>query len=680
MKTNRHICLAGAVLFLLSLFNPSCINAAIYRSKISGDWSAPATWQINSGGAWVNATMAPGIADIVTVRAGHAVGINFGDVAALGVTVDAGGSLLLLATFAKLFIDNGQPGADFVVNGLFQDNGSSSNGVQFSGGATWQLGAGATFVKTNNSSAATYRDSYHGGMQSISPTASWVIRRIAGDVSFTTIGTYYPNLTIESNAGNWFPSIGSSRFQGSSGTAVILGNLDVGGNGGGSVTLVNENTAFAPISVYGQCIIRAGSTLTNAGNQMGTGFDCKGGLVVDGFLNITGNSSVLRFSGGGQSVAGNGFVNLEQVEVNVSGSVFMQRTLSINGDLSLFNGKVVLLQSDLSVGGNIVGSSSNKYVQTTGSGSLRLFASGSQLFPVGNNSYNPAILQQSGGGWVGVRVEDWVLDQGTSGTPLTSQMVSRSWHVSGASAGMSLTLQWNAAEEWPGFDRNTCYISQFAGAWQADTPGAAIGGNPYLRSRSGLSGNGVYAVASSGALPIELAWWRGSAQEEDILLEWETFTEHNNAGFTIEHSLDGRFFTSIGGLPGAGESLTPQYYSFVHRHPEAGVHYYRLRQDDFDGPYTYSQVIAITMEGSSSPTRLYPTLTTGVLRIDGLPATSLSINYSIVDANSSVWQRGRIPNGSTSFIFRVDALAPGSYWVILENPGERETLRFFRVE
>ena len=46
----------------------------------------------------------------------------------------------------------------------------------------------------------------------------------------------------------------------------------------------------------------------------------------------------------------------------------------------------------------------------------------------------------------------------------------------------------------------------------------------------------------------------------------------------IEHATDGRHFTEIGKITGAGNSTTIQHYSFKHEQPVNGTNYYRLKQ------------------------------------------------------------------------------------------------------
>lgn len=79
-------------------------------------------------------------------------------------------------------------------------------------------------------------------------------------------------------------------------------------------------------------------------------------------------------------------------------------------------------------------------------------------------------------------------------------------------------------------------------------------------------------------------------------LYWSTASETNNSYFTIERSTDGENFESIGTEKGAGNSSSIYNYNFWDENPLQGVSYYRLKQTDFDGKYSYSKIIAINVD------------------------------------------------------------------------------------
>lgn len=92
------------------------------------------------------------------------------------------------------------------------------------------------------------------------------------------------------------------------------------------------------------------------------------------------------------------------------------------------------------------------------------------------------------------------------------------------------------------------------------------------------------------ALPIVLLSFDAISREDKVSLEWMTAVEENNDYFTIERSTNGTDYDAIGRVQGAGNSSTPLTYSFDDNDPLYGTTYYRLKQTDYDGQFTYSPV------------------------------------------------------------------------------------------
>ncbi|MBK0383297.1 T9SS type A sorting domain-containing protein [Pedobacter sp. SD-b] len=106
-------------------------------------------------------------------------------------------------------------------------------------------------------------------------------------------------------------------------------------------------------------------------------------------------------------------------------------------------------------------------------------------------------------------------------------------------------------------------------------------------------------------LPITLTAFSGKAVNQAIQLNWNTAAELNNSYFDIERSVDGKNFSTIGKLQGAGTSTSSISYSFLDENPYAGVNYYRLVQFDFDGKYSYSPITYVDSKLANSQLNVY---------------------------------------------------------------------------
>ena len=92
-------------------------------------------------------------------------------------------------------------------------------------------------------------------------------------------------------------------------------------------------------------------------------------------------------------------------------------------------------------------------------------------------------------------------------------------------------------------------------------------------------------------LPVELTSFMASSVNSKMVIEWQTATEINNAGFSIERSPDNQKFSEVAFIKGKGTSTEKSLYRYVDNSALSGKYYYRLKQVDFDGTYSYSKTI-----------------------------------------------------------------------------------------
>lgn len=106
------------------------------------------------------------------------------------------------------------------------------------------------------------------------------------------------------------------------------------------------------------------------------------------------------------------------------------------------------------------------------------------------------------------------------------------------------------------------------------------------------------ATLDCTVVPLGVSWlnFSGINQDDQNLLTWITASETNNDYFTIERSKDGKEWIELGQVDGAGNTNRMIYYSFIDYDPLFPFGYYRLKQTDFDGVYSYSKTITISRE------------------------------------------------------------------------------------
>ena len=99
-------------------------------------------------------------------------------------------------------------------------------------------------------------------------------------------------------------------------------------------------------------------------------------------------------------------------------------------------------------------------------------------------------------------------------------------------------------------------------------------------------------------IPVELISFTANAIGSDVELEWQTATETNNMGFSVERSKMSKHngqmdWESIGFVQGSGTTTEQRIYLFTDENVSPGNYQYRLKQIDFDGSYTFSNIIEV---------------------------------------------------------------------------------------
>lgn len=120
-----------------------------------------------------------------------------------------------------------------------------------------------------------------------------------------------------------------------------------------------------------------------------------------------------------------------------------------------------------------------------------------------------------------------------------------------------------------------------------------------LRSDNSNQRDGWYLddikVHYLGVVPVELISFSGIQKENGVLLSWRTSTETNNKGFEIERKLPAseNEWNKLSFIDGQGTTSETTEYEYLDEINLPGIYNYRLKQIDFDGSFTYSNIVEI---------------------------------------------------------------------------------------
>lgn len=447
---------------------------------------------------------------------------------------------------------------------------------------------------------------------------------------------------------------------------------------GASLTL---NTPASQLSVYGR-IINAG-TFTNS----------------NGKLVMSGNK-------GPQSLPQGTYAKLE---VNNPMGMVLEGDVVLTDSLILTSGKLRLDAFNFTLGNmSYAGDGfANSYIQTNGTGAVvleNIGASGKSagvVIPVGNNSFNPVVLTNSGTtDQFTVRVVDSVTNQysgNTSvGNKLTTSVVNRTWIINeGVAGGSNVTLKlgWSAADELSGFKRSQSFVSHYtATGWSGTTGSAAVGSNPFSQTRSGITSFSPFGVGSGTTLPVKLISFTGTKHKEAAQLNWVTASELNNDYFELQRSTDGFTFEKVTTVKGKGTTSAVSTYMYwdkdVTRFAQAAKSdkvYYRLVQVDVDGYEHTSGIIDVKINAGngmmetvcapnpfSEGTRLY--VTSG-------KTSELYVRVSNLQGKPVLEKRLRIVEGSNFIdMDELSEVMPGMYYITLVSDDSTQTITVVKIK
>jgi hypothetical protein len=161
-------------------------------------------------------------------------------------------------------------------------------------------------------------------------------------------------------------------------------------------------------------------------------------------------------------------------------------------------------------------------------------------------------------------------------------------------------------------DYSSLTIAHYDGTTDWDMiPSGAVGNNSagVLTSVSAVSTFSPFTIGVINPVPLPISLLSFTGQNVGIRankISWITASEWNNESFTLERTLDGMHFEEIGQLSGAGTSMQALDYFVIDADYPSDINYYRLKQTDYDGQFTYSPIVSIDNRiGARKISRIY---------------------------------------------------------------------------
>ncbi len=285
-----------------------------------------------------------------------------------------------------------------------------------------------------------------------------------------------------------------------------------------------------------------------------------------------------------------------------------------------FNGaaKYIYLGNHKLIVTDILGADTANHIKTDGNGELKTSIPNNDSFTfcVGAGSYNPVTITNKTGSTddFQVRLIDNVYDRGSTGNPLNTPRIKRTWFIdkiggpANSGSGIDMAFDWYTPEV--SGTINTYRLYHYNGNnWDKLSAGSYATRTRNLKY-SGYTG--TFSPFSMGddvvLLPVNwqaLSCLREEDQRNRII--WSTGSEIMSDSFVVERGNIAGQFRRIGAIPAAGNSYTPRSYSMIDEQAPVGTAFYRVRQTDILGNSSCSEICEVASASSEEGNvKIYP--------------------------------------------------------------------------
>lgn len=449
------------------------------------------------------------------------------------------------------------------------------------------------------------------------PGSSTVNYGYVGNQTIAT-ATYY-NLTLGG---------GSNGIKSLSGTTTVSGNLTINAS-----TELSDNTKT--LNCDGDGTINGTLTISTGSINIDGTFDATSGNVtftgagnlylggtVTSIGTFTKNTGTIHYDkSGDQTVLAETYYNLTSGgsgTKTLAGNTYVQNILDFSAD-----SKIATSDKILNIGiegvsdGSITNYSSTRYIIAYHNGgdigSLNHYINNNAtyVYPIGDlTNYTPLTFELTANGGL----SNAALNCHTNPTKISdldatlTTYIERYWEI--FETGFT-TPTYNVSYTYVdgdivGTEEDLLPIKKSGATWYKPTgsnftEGTEQGSGSLSTLTNTLTWTGLTTFSllngagepTASPLPITLIEFIGKQVNGKNQLSWKTASEKNNDYFVIERTFDNNNFELIGSVLSVGNSNTIQNYTLIDSNPFRGINYYRLKQVDNDGEFTFSKLISI---------------------------------------------------------------------------------------
>jgi hypothetical protein len=369
--------------------------------------------------------------------------------------------------------------------------------------------------------------------------------------------------------------------------------------------------------------------------------------------------------------------------------------LIIGNNLNFVVGKFTTGSNNLIIfndDANYTGADSNKFIV----GKCKKIGNDSFVFPIGKGSkYAPCEISAPG------QVNDaFIAEYFSSSHPKTNKKNQNStygkslnkrsnkeyWNIDRiGNSSVNVALYWYDSSFSQISNTNNLTVAHFdsvGDAWEIpSTNGSMV---PTVVMFSGSKGKVSFPQVSTFSpftfgetnpvvgLSVELIKFQANCQGDFTQINWTTASEKDNDRFELYKSLDAKSWIKIYTIKGQGTKSSQTNYSFNDFEKQSS--YYKLKDIDFNGKSSESDIIVSSCRDEIASTAFYPNPASDYFVLE----TSFEENsyYSILDMKGNKVLQGSLVSEKT--VVSIKELSSGIYIVEINKDGQSEKMKLIK--
>lgn len=193
---------------------------------------------------------------------------------------------------------------------------------------------------------------------------------------------------------------------------------------------------------------------------------------------------------------------------------------------------------------------------------------------------------------------------------------------------------------------------------------------------------GTITLSQDANLPVDFISFTAIVNEKgNVDLNWAVMNQVNNSHFTIQRSQDGFAFEDWAEVSGAGNAKELMQYYREDPNPMLQTSYYRIKQTDFDGNFSYGPTRSVFIENDVRMS-VFPNPFMDEIVISGLSGKMENAHIKLYSGLGTEILHKEISSADASSIKLKDLkdLSPGTYYVVVTISDRQTTHKVIKTK